>query len=133
MANITFKVITKNLGTALLKFHDYQIGESGHTSVRVMEDNFPVNVLANEPKYFVVPVNQSGNFTDENNTNQSDTGSQDQPNVTPLTLTRPTGFKATTGNGYVFLIWDKSEDSSLKGYNLYYSTTSGRYLQRRPV
>lgn len=50
-----------------------------------------------------------------------------------MTLSRPTGLRLTTGNGYIFLVWDKQEDENLKGYNLYYSSTSGRYLQRRPL
>lgn len=58
MANITFKVLTKDPDTALLEFYDYQISESGHTSVRIMEDSYPVNVLEKGPKSFIVTLNK---------------------------------------------------------------------------
>lgn len=131
VANISFKVITKYQGKAVLKFYDYQLSESGHTSVRVMEDNFPVNVLENAPKAFAISVNQAGAVS-TGGQNLETTNTQGQ-NSALSTANRPTGFKATTGNGYIFMVWDKSKDTKIKGYNLYYSTTSGRYLQRRPL
>jgi len=142
VATISFKVITKYPGTAFLEFYEYSLDESGYTSVRVMEDAFPVNVLAEAPKAFAILVNQNGVVTETktDTTNQSaqitqtnDSVNMDQTTVSASILYRPTGLKATTGEGYVFLIWDELEDSSLSGYNLYYSSTSGRYLQRRPM
>lgn len=131
VAKVTFKVIAKNQGKAILKFHDYQLSESWHTSVRVMEDSFPVNILENAPKDFVINLNQSGSVSESIASGQN--SGQTQTTTSLSNLPRPTGFKATTGNGYIFLIWDQSKDQKIKGYNLYYSSTSGRYLQRRPV
>lgn len=142
VGNITFKVLSKSTGNAVLKFHDYKLGESGHTSVRVMEENYPVNVLESNPKEFVISLNKNGaaqNTGNNNNTNtnkipaNNNNTQNQQQQIQTAALNRPSGLRATTGNGYIFLIWDKSKNTTLKGYNLYYSTTSGRYIHRRPV
>ena len=95
-----------------------------------MENNFPINVLESKPKDFVISLN---NGVGGGDSFQDIPVIDTTPQIEPLSLTRPTGFKATTGNNYIFLIWDQDENSDIKGYNLYYSTTSGRYIQRRPV
>lgn len=33
----------------------------------------------------------------------------------------------------MFLAWDALQSSQLKGYNVYYGTTAGRYIQRKTV
>ncbi|MDD4628218.1 MAG: fibronectin type III domain-containing protein [Candidatus Peribacteraceae bacterium] len=41
--------------------------------------------------------------------------------------------RLTTQGGTVFLAWDPLVSSQLKSYNVYYGTTSGRYIQRKTV
>lgn len=43
------------------------------------------------------------------------------------------GLRATTKDTSLFLGWNDLKSSALKGYNVYYGTVSGRYLQRRSV
>lgn len=43
------------------------------------------------------------------------------------------GLRVTTEGSSVFLAWDALPSSELAGYNVYYGTVSGRYIQRRSV
>lgn len=58
------------------------------------------------------------------------------PAATPsdvFTLLQPQNLRVTTEGSSVFLAWDPLPSSQLIGYNLYYGTVSGKYLQRRSV
>ena len=49
-------------------------------------------------------------------------------------LPQPTGFRTRTFNdGKIEMIWELNQDSKVKGYYLYYSTTSGIYMHRRDM
>lgn len=56
----------------------------------------------------------------------------DQPSEI-FTLLQVQNLRATTEGSSVFLAWDPLPSSQLIGYNLYYGTVSGEYLQRRSV
>lgn len=43
------------------------------------------------------------------------------------------GVKVTTRDTIVFVGWNELRSAGLKGYNVYYSTVSGRYIQRHSV
>ena len=43
------------------------------------------------------------------------------------------GLRVTTDGSSVFLAWDALPSAELAGYNVYYGTVSGRYIQRRGV
>jgi len=43
------------------------------------------------------------------------------------------GVKVTTRDALVFVGWNQFRSAGLKGYNVYYSTVSGRYIQRHSV
>lgn len=43
------------------------------------------------------------------------------------------GVKVTTRDTSVFLGWNDLKSSELTGYNVYYGTVSGRYIQRRSI
>ncbi len=49
-------------------------------------------------------------------------------------LSQPTGFRTRTfENGEIQMIWELNQDPKVKGYYLYYSTTSGTYMHRRDM
>lgn len=51
-----------------------------------------------------------------------------------IDIPRPQGFRSRTyANGTTEHIWQIGEDPRIKGYYLYYSYTSGRYMHRRDV
>jgi hypothetical protein len=52
---------------------------------------------------------------------------------TTFTLLQIQNLRATTEGTAVFLAWDPLPSKDLTGYNIYYSTTSGRYIQRRSI
>lgn len=53
--------------------------------------------------------------------------------ATVFTLLQVQGLRVTTEGSSVFLAWDALPSTELVGYNVYYGTVSGRYLQRRGV
>lgn len=50
-----------------------------------------------------------------------------------FTLLQVQNLRATTDQSVVYLAWDALQSSELAGYNVYYGTVSGEYLQRRSV
>ena len=46
---------------------------------------------------------------------------------------QPQNLKITTDDTSVYLSWDVLPASDIAGYNVYYSTVSGTYIQRRSV
>jgi hypothetical protein len=52
---------------------------------------------------------------------------------TAFTLLQVQNLRATTEGTAVFLAWDALQSPELTGYNVYYGTTSGKYIQRRSI
>ena len=139
VATVKFKVLSQNLSDAKISFYDYQVTELGHTSVNVIEDGFPVNILAEKPKDLELTLNPGGAPASSG----SDSGTQTQPVVTQpeigggqtvsYQLARALNLRANTGSGYVDLRWDSQSDNSRIGYNIYYGKVSGQYSRRRTI
>lgn len=51
----------------------------------------------------------------------------------PCGILQVRNVRVTTQGSAVFLAWDKLASTLLNGYNIYYGTTSGRYIQRKSV
>ncbi|MFH0820447.1 MAG: cohesin domain-containing protein [Candidatus Peregrinibacteria bacterium] len=133
VAKIKFRVKTTSGVTAALKPYDYQVSELGHVSVNIIEQGFPVNVLAHEPEELLIPLNGGGSGGTGAGTPSLATGSSGTT-ITPISsLIRPTGLKANTGSGIVDLIWEAPLDLNRAGYYVYYGKTSGQYSRRRTV
>ena len=56
-----------------------------------------------------------------------------QAERTAFTLLQVRNLRATTEGSSVFLAWDELNSSSLKAYNVYFGTTTGRYIQRKTI
>lgn len=54
-------------------------------------------------------------------------------NSTPFSSLQVSDLSITTEGTSVFLAWDELHSSELVGYNLYYGTVSGQYIQRRSI
>ncbi len=52
---------------------------------------------------------------------------------TAFSLQQVRNVRVTTESTTVYLGWDPLESSILKGYNVYYGSTSGRYIQRKTI
>jgi hypothetical protein len=130
VAKVSFKVKTPNPVTTVISAYDYQVSELGHTSVNIIDQGFPVNILAQEPKALQIQLNPGATATGETVT---------EPEPTEIggsgyaDLQRPQNLKASTGSGYVDLKWDLSTEPELIGYNIYYGKNSGEYTRRKTI
>lgn len=52
---------------------------------------------------------------------------------TTFSLLQVRNVRVTTEGSSVFLAWDALNSTALKAYNIYYGTTSGRYIQRKTI
>jgi hypothetical protein len=131
-ATVRFRVKTPYAVEALIEPYNYQMNELGHTSVNIISQGFPVNILGEEPEPArvnlnpgAVPYGSETAVPTETEVTVTGFGSAD--------LTRPQNLRIMTGPGYVDLKWDYSDEPELRGYNLYYGKTSGQYTRRRTV
>lgn len=63
----------------------------------------------------------------------SSAGTNSSPARTAFTLLQIQNVRVTTEGSNVFLAWDALASSTLQGYNVYYGSVSGEYVQRRSV
>lgn len=132
VATVRFRVKTPYAVQATIEPHNYQINELGHTSVNIIDQGFPVNILGQEPETALINLNPGA----------APYGSDDAtPTQTEVivngfgfaNLMRPENLRVMTGPGYADLKWDFSQEAELRGYNLYYGRTSGQYTRRRTL
>ena len=151
--------IKKNPNLSTFQFIDFKENAIGKTAVVTIQNNIPANIVEKKPKNLVfknlkssassikVTNNQqsisvinsdNNNYKDvkinleSKNSNNSNSVEDDEATVT--SLPRPTGFRTRTfENGTIEMIWELNQDSKIKGYYLYYSTTSGTYMHRRDM
>jgi hypothetical protein len=138
VVTVKFRVLAAQKGTATIGFYDYQVSELGHTSVNIIDEGFPLNILNTKPASISISLNPNA------------VPAQPAPQSTPATqpdttipvynggiggsgLIRPADLRANTGNGYIDLRWNAEYDPARTGYNIYYGRTSGQYTRRRTV
>jgi hypothetical protein len=153
VASIKFEVKTSDDTTTQLEYNNFQPGNelSDVVVLAVNEDQGfeTVNILVNEPLNLKLNLNPNQDTNDNNSNNDNNQNSDNNDNnnqdfdlgsndddvtaITPFTeIERPTGLKVNTDNdGNVQLVWNQLNDERVKGYFVYYSTSSGVYLFRR--
>ncbi|MBU0705610.1 fibronectin type III domain-containing protein [Patescibacteria group bacterium] len=134
VATVRFKVKTPYAIATPIEAYDYQVSELGHTSVNIVDQAFPVNILSGEPEALIINLNPGA---------QPYGGQEAVTELPPAevivtgygfaNLQRPQNLQVNTGPGYVDLKWDLSSEPELVGYNLYYGKTSGMYTRRRTI
>lgn len=133
VTTVRFKVITPYAIATPIEPYDYQVSELGHTSVNIVDQAFPINILSGEPDALVINLNpgaqpyETGGTTEFEPTDVTITG------FGYANLQRPQNLMVNTGPGYADLKWDLSNEPELVGYNVYYGKTSGMYTRRRTV
>ena len=153
--------IKKNPNLGTLQFIDFKKDAIGKTAVVTIQGNIPANIIETQPKNLVfknlksspdtgsshnntnadslvVITNNTNSNNNNNNTvivdNISVSNSVEGNAETVTSLPQPTGFRTRTfEDGKVQMIWELSQDAAVKGYYLYYSTTSGVYMHRRDM
>lgn len=138
VATVQFRVKAAYAGKTTLSFHDYQVSELGHTSVNIIDQGFPLNILGRAPDKLVMDLNPGGATVPTTpvptvvpTTPVTDTGIGGPGYATDLA--RPTNLMANTGSGYIDLQWVAPVDSARVGFNIYYGQSSGLYTRRRTV
>ena len=82
------------------------------------------------------PPSENGEGEDQEGVGEnSDTPERPLPpqDRTPFSLLQVRNVRTTTEGSAILLAWDKLNSSALKGYSIYYGTTTGRYIQRKTV
>jgi len=75
----------------------------------------------------------SGNCTSNRCSVASSSVGSTQESGTAFTQLQVRNMRITTEGTSLYVAWDPLVSSKLKAYNLYYGTTSGRYIQRKTV
>lgn len=146
-ARIKFKVLRETEDDVKIAFHDFSLlGQEGKTKVLVIEGGRTANVLKTRPNdlrlFFGEGVPQGSVPTPP--TGQPPVTTPPPPNTQPpstqpsstdptFVALQPQGLRVMTEGDKVYLIWNPVNDSRIVGYNVYYGTVSGRYIQRRTV
>lgn len=133
VAVVRFRVKTAAPKTTTISSYDYQITELGHTSVNIIDQGFPVNILSDEPEEIKIQLNPGATLPTEEPSVDIEPVITDIGGSGYANLNRPQNLKADTGPGYVDLKWDLSDEYELAGYNIYYGKTSGQYTRQRTV
>lgn len=148
-ARVQFEILSAVENLIPLRFHEFSLlGQEGRTKALVIEGGRTVNVLKTYPRnlflYFgedpppsispAVPQPP----TQIPPTTIPPTGQPPavQPPVTvpnALRNLQPQGVRITTEGDHVYLLWSPLTDPRIAGYNIYYGTVPGRYIQRRTV
>lgn len=138
VATIKFKVLGALAGKTSIEFYDYQVSELGHTSVNIIQDGFPLNILSKEPEKLEIQLNPGGPTA-------TPVVQPPAPVYTPpapvadvgggfaADLAKPQNLMANTGSGYVDLVWAAQADNARVGFNIYYGKLSGQYTRRHSV
>lgn len=133
VATIHFKVITPYAIKTLIEPYDYQLTELGHTSVNIVDQFFPINILAEEPESLIINLNPGAQPYGEQGLTELPPTSINVTGYGFANLQRPSNLRVNTGPRYADLKWDLSAEPELVGYNIYYGKTSGMYTRRRTV
>ncbi len=160
LARITMKVIaTPSVGT-VLSFYDPQGGDSAHTGAFMLDGGVEENVVSITQGSLAVRLGTASSASSasvpaaSSASSEGSVGSAASSVVTaPISSAAvssaassvlpvaPTVFtqlqvqalRVTTDGSSAFLAWNPLPSAELAGYNVYYGTISGRYLQRRSV
>ncbi|MDA1208448.1 MAG: hypothetical protein O2904_00250 [bacterium] len=78
-------------------------------------------------------ANQDNAFGTSGEGLTANTSDQGTPDRTAFSLLQVRNVRTTTEGTSIYLAWDQLNSSTLKAYNVYYGTTTGRYIQRKTV
>jgi len=161
IARVQFKVLRAPLaGLTPIGFYDLQSGNDGHTKVIGNINGEEKNVLPGELGSLVVVISPTTSITSASSAamslpvssiasssaasslsstgivssmGASSTSSSVSSGRTTFVLLQIQNLRATTEGGAIYLAWDKLPSGEVVGYNVYYGTEKGRYIQRKSV
>lgn len=145
VARIRMTVAEPRFEGAPLTYFDISDTNESRTGVFTTNGAEESNVMATNPGYLFIRFNTDGvqqtssaaASVSSENSNQSQASSvlpiEPVEPSTVFTMLQVQGVRVTTEGSSVFLAWDALPSTELVGYNIYYGTTMGSYIQRRGV
>ncbi len=147
-------------GKTPMGFFDLKSGITGHTFA-IVKDSPDQNILSDTIGALVVrvvaavPATSTGSAVSSTRTSTATAsvagtasssptplttgqssptgGAVAQPTTTAFTLLQVQNVKVTTEGSALYIAWDQLKSTQVKGYNIYYGTQIGRYIQRRSL
>lgn len=147
VARITVEVRREAPGS-YLRFHDWSLLGFGHTRINVVEQGEVRSILQTRPRDLLLVFGEAPPpyippgalptpppVPTEPPPPQPETPGPETGPIAPAPFgtLQPQGLRLTTVGDTVYALWDFLSDARVAGYNLYYSSVSGRYLHRRTL
>jgi hypothetical protein len=141
VARIRMQVSNPRFDGAPLAYFDLSDTVESRTGVFEKSGASESNVLSTNPGFLFVRFNVQGSSTSSMSQASSTMSAASMSSISSITgatsgvftMLQVQGLRLTTEGSSVFLAWDALPSGDLVGYNVYYGTTSGRYIQRRGV
>lgn len=157
VAHITLHVLPGSQQASPIVFYDATGTTTSHTGVFTKNDTQETNLVtttlgsllvrlmgttssahsaasssarSSAPRMTPPPPGQTSSTTSVSSVSSESSGSF---NTTVFTLLQVQNLRATTEGGSVFLAWNILPSTELIGYNIYYGTVTGKYIQKRSV
>ncbi len=143
VAEVKFEVVASGTSLSEISFINFQKEVLGDTGVFILNTSTyqPENILEKGPKKLIVSLN-GGTGSESDNTDDlppNGDGSSTPPldnaggNDDALLngLPRPEDLRIQANAEGVNLVWKMSDGDAVKGYYVYYSTTTGFYIHRK--
>ena len=133
VASIIFEVVSSDDATVALEFFNFQNNEMGNTGAFRVEGLSTINIVETAPPKLILNLNNAGSLPAVQNPNLNSPTVQTPIATEPQiieTVARPTNLTARAENSQVSLVWDRWDAEWIRGFFVYYSTESGRYIFR---
>lgn len=144
IARVTFRVISATKNTAI-SFVNFQEDGSGQTSVNGASSGSTVALLHGNPSMLTVKLSGAASASSASSVSssaisepatvvqQTQNTSGSAAGTSAFSLLQVQDVRVTSHESSIFLGWLPLRSSELKGYNVYYGTVSGKYIQRRSI
>jgi len=160
-ARITLKIVKTPIASTVISFYDATKKTASHTAIIVTLDGKEQNIASGTQNYLYVrltdaPASSSSaqaavssatsvTAASAQSTSSAATASTDSAassvqsqqgssaQAVAFSLLQVQGVRVTTDGSSAFLAWNQLNAGNLLGYNVYYGTVSGKYIQRRSV
>lgn len=143
IARVTFRVLRATKDTDI-SFINFQENGSGETAVNTSSpDGSTVALLATSPSILTVKLvdvssassasSVSSDTSSEPLAEQTQSASSVTAASSAFALLQVQDVRVTSRESSIFLGWQPLRSSELKGYNIYYGTVPGTYMQRRAI
>lgn len=140
VAHIRMHVLKSSLSSSPVTFYDASGSATSHTGVFVKNGSDETNICSTTLGTLSIqltgttpPTGGAMSTASSMQTTTSGATMSAPAQNTAFSLLQVQNLKLTTDGSSVFLAWDKLPSSELVGYNLYYGTISGKYIQKRSV